>query len=113
MKKHIGYSIVEVLIALCVLGVVVPTSLDALGNVFMMGLKIHEKVCVISAAEWWFTSLPLTVSRSDIAAAPREDDSGRVRFEWESEELGNDAIRVTLRATGKFSHTPFTISRIY
>jgi len=113
MGKNPGYSIVEVLITLCVLGIVVPASLSAFGNTFVAGLKVHENAYMISSAEWWFTSLPSPVGKADIDAAPRVDERGRTRFEWETEDLNNGAVRVTLRVTGRILGSSFTISRIY
>ena len=111
--RKIGNSIVEVLVALCVLGIVVPVSLDALGNAFMADFKVKENAYMISAAEWWFTNLPPMAHIADVDAAPRVDVHGRASFAWETENLGDGAFRVTLRVVGRFSKTPLTISRIY
>ena len=113
MRKISGNSIVEVLMALCVLGIVVPTSLSAFGNTFVAGLKIHENACLISSAEWWFASLQPPVGKADIDAAPRADERGRARFEWETEDLDNGAVRVTLRVIGSAFGSPLIVSRIY
>ena len=111
--KKIGYSIIEVLVALCVLGIAVPASLDALGNAFVAEFRVHESAYMISAAEWWFARLSFPVHRPDIDASPRADEYGRARFEWTTEDLDNGAIRVTLRVYGRSSGMPFTVSRVY
>ena len=113
MRKIRGNSLVEVLMALCVLGIVVPASLGALGNAFMAELRIHESAYMISAAEWWFSRLKFPMHSADIDAAPRVDKYGKARFDWDTENLDNGAIRVTLRVYGRFSAAPFTVSRIY
>ena len=113
MKKSPGNTLVEVLMALCVLGIVVPTSLGALGSVLMADLKVHESVGMVSSAEWWFSRLTFPVSMADIDAAPRTDRHGKVRFDWETEDLHNGAIRVTLRVYGRLPGPPFTVNRIF
>ena len=112
-KKFPGISLVEVIMALCVLGIVVPVSLSALGDVLTANLKIHENVGMISSAEWWFSRLTPPVHRADIDAAPREDRHGKARFEWETENLHNGAMRVTLRVIGRLSGSVLTVSRVY
>jgi len=113
MKKIPGNSIVEVLIALCVLGIVVPASFSAFGNTFLAGLKVRENAYMISSAEWWFSRLPSPVDKTDIDAAPKVDERGRARFEWETEDLDNGAISVTLRVIASALGSPFTIRRIH
>ena len=113
MKKLSGLTIIEVLMALIVLGIVVPASLGALGGVLTADLKVLESAYLISSAEWWFGRLTFPVSRDDVDAAPRADEHGKVRFDWETEGLHNGAIRVTLRVYGRLSRAPFTVSRIF
>ena len=113
MKKFPGNTLVEVLIALCVLGIVVPASLGALGNVLAADLKVREKAYMVSSAEWWFSRLKPPVHEPDIDAAPRADNYGKARFDWETKNLHNGAIRVTLRVTGRSYGSPFTVSRIF
>ena len=113
MKKFPGNTLVEVLIALCVLGMVVPASLGALGYVLAADLKIHENAYMVSSAEWWFGRLTFPVHEAGIDAAPRMDSHGKARFDWETEILHNGAIRVTLRVMGRLSGSPFTVSRIF
>ena len=103
----------EVLIALWLLGVVVPVSMDALGNAFLAELRIYESASLVSSAEWWFSRVKLPANKADIDAAPKVDEHGKARFDWETENLGNGAIRVTLRVHGHLSRAPFTISRIF
>ena len=113
MKKSPGNTLVEVLMALIVLGIVVPASLGALGSVLTAELKIHESAGMISSAEWWFSRLRHPVYGPDIDAAPRVDENGKARFDWDIENLDNGAIRVTLRVYGRLSASPFTVSRIF
>ena len=113
IKKFSGSTLVEVLMALLVLGIVIPTSLGALGNVLTAELKIMDNACMISSAEWWFSRLTFPVSTGDIDTAPRTDRHGKVRFEWDTEGLDNGAVRVTLRVYGHLPAPPLTISRIF
>ena len=113
MKKFSGSTLIEVLIALCVLGIVVPASLGALGNVLAADIKVRENAYMVSSAEWWFSRLTFPVHDADIDAAPRVDNRGKARFDWETENLQNGAIRVTLRVRGSLSASPFTVSRIF
>ena len=113
MRKLAGVSLVEVLIALCVLGIAVPVLLGALGDAFVAELKIQENAYVMSSAEWWFARLTFPVHMAEIDAAPRTDENGKASFEWETENLDNGAIRVTLRVYGSLSEEPFTTSRIF
>ena len=113
MKRSSGSTLVEVLMALCVLGIVVPTSLGALGSVLMADMKVHESVYMVSSAEWWFSRLEFPVHRADIDAAPRIDEHSKIRFDWETEDLHNGAIRVTLRVHGRLSGSVLTVSRVY
>ena len=113
MRKFLGYALVEALMSLLVLGIVVPTSLSALGNVLTANLKIREHAYMISSAEWWFGRLTFPVRKADIDAAPPVDEHEKVSFGWDTENLDNGAIRVTLRVYGRFSARPFTVSRIF
>jgi hypothetical protein len=109
-----GQSLVEVLVALCVLGLVIPSSLEALGTVFSAEIRIHQWARKASYAEWWFDRLEVPVSQSVIDAAPRTNDSGAVRFDWETEFCEYGALRVTLHVSnGTGFDVPFTLSRIY
>ena len=112
MKKP-GNTLVEALMALCVLGIVVPTSLGALGSVLMADLKVNESAQVMSSAEWWFNRLTFPAHKADINAAPRTDAHGKARFDWEIEDLHNGAILVTLRVYGRLPGPPFTVRRIF
>ena len=113
MKKFPGNTLIEILMALCVLGIVVPTSLGSLGNVLAAELKFHVNSYAISSAEWWFSRLTLPVSRAEIDAAPRMDRHGKVRFDWDSKDLNNGAISVTLRVYANYAAPIFTVSRIF
>jgi len=113
MKKSNGSTLVEVLIALCLLGIVLPASLETLGTVLMAELKMQEKTHMISSAEWWFNRLTHPVNMTKINAAPLVDRFEKVRFEWETEDLINGAIRVTLFVYGRLPGPPLTINRIY
>ena len=112
MRKISGYTLVEVLMALFVLGIVIPTSLGALGNTFMAELKVHESAYLISSAEWWFSRFTFAVSEADINAAPKVDMHGVTRFDWETENLDDGAIMVTLRVYGRLPGPPLTIKRV-
>ena len=113
MKKSSGITLVEVLTALCVLGIIVPASLGALGSVLTANLKVRENAYMISAAEWWFGRLTFPVSKADIDAAPRIDEHEKASFDWDTENLDNGAILVKLRVYGLFSAPPFSVSRIF
>jgi len=112
-KKRLGNTLIEVVMALCVLGVIVPASLGAFGTVFVTELRIHEHAYMMSSAEWWFSRLSFPVYMPDIDAAPRADRHGKVRFGWDTEKLDNGAIRVTLRVYGRLAVQPLTVSRIF
>ncbi|MDR1623285.1 MAG: hypothetical protein LBS00_13040 [Synergistaceae bacterium] len=114
IKKRAGQTLVEILVALSVLEVVVLTSIEAFGTVFAAELQIQERAHKASYAEWWFNRLELPVSRADIDAAPRTDEYGKMRFEWDAVPGNYDTFYVTLRVSnGSGTDTPFTISRVY
>jgi len=118
MKKLSGQTLIEVLIALCALGIIVPTSFGAFGNILTASLRVNERAYMISAAEWWFNRLTFPVHKSDIDAAPRVDRHGKARFDWDTEflhtgTLYNSPIQVTLRVYGRLPAPPFTVSRIF
>jgi hypothetical protein len=113
-RKGSGQTLTEILIALCVLGVIVPPSIEALGIAFATELRIHERARKAFYAEWWFNRLELPVSQSMIDAAPPMDESGTMYFSWETEVCEYDAIRITLHVSnGTESDVPFTVSRVY
>ena len=112
MKKRAGVSLVEILIALGVLAVVVPVSLNAFGTVFTAEFRIHERVEKASCAEWWFNQLNFPVQATDLNKAPQ--CYGKMNFTWEASSSAHDALRITLRVTnGEPSDVPFTESRVY
>jgi hypothetical protein len=112
LKRRLGDTLVEILTALGVLGVIIPTSLDAFGVVFMAEVFIHERVAKASSAEWWFNQLEFPVSPADVGAAPQTD--GRMRFRWETTPGAHDTLEIILYVSnGALSDAPYKESRVY
>jgi hypothetical protein len=105
---------VETLIALGILGVVVPASLNAFGVIFLAEIRLRELTRKASGAEWWFSRLDLPVSQAGVDAMPREEERGKMRFSWETEKADHGALRVTLRVSnGAPGDVPFVMTRVY
>ena len=112
MKKLSGISLVEILMTLCVLGLVIPASLSAFGIVFMAELRIHEHVEKAESAEWWFNQLNFPVHVPDLNDAPQSH--GRMHFTWESRLGDHGALHITLHVTNRAPlDVPLTVSRVY
>ncbi len=109
-----GASLVEILVALLILGLVIPVSFGAFGSSFMIGFRMREYADKVAYAEWWFNRLECPVSQTAIEAMPRADSEGRMHFSWTA--VGGDygSIRVVLSVSnGSKSDNPFVISRVY
>jgi Tfp pilus assembly protein PilV len=113
-RKRSGQSLVEVLVALCVLGLIIPSSLEAFGVAFAVELQLRERERKMAYAEWWFNRLEFPATRAQIDAAPRVDESGAIHFDWEVESREYDALQVILHVSnGTGIDVPFTMSRVY
>ncbi|MDR2179892.1 MAG: hypothetical protein LBP21_06265 [Synergistaceae bacterium] len=113
-RKGLGQTLVEVLVALGVLETVVLASIDAFGTAFVAELHIQERARKAACAEWWFNRLEPPVSQASVEKAPRADEYGKMRFEWETIPGGYNTLRVILRVSnGSGSDVPFIISRVY
>jgi type II secretory pathway component PulJ len=114
IQKSTGQTLVEILVALSVLEIVVLTAIEAFGMVFAAELKIQERARKAFYAEWWFNKLESPVSQAEVDAAPRTDEYGRMRFEWDTASGDYGTFRVTLRVlNGSGADVPFTMSRVY
>ncbi|MDR1379769.1 MAG: hypothetical protein LBJ36_12070 [Synergistaceae bacterium] len=113
-RKRSGQSLIEVLVAFCVLALIIPSSIDAISLVFAAELRVCERERKISCAEWWFNRLESPVSQTQIDTAPRANESGTMRFGWEVEFCEYNAFRITLRVSnGTGLDTPFIMTRVY
>jgi type II secretory pathway component PulJ len=113
LKKRRGYSLVEVLLALCILGAAVPAALNAFGVAFMSEIRLRALSSKAFGAEWWFNRLDLPVSLAALDGMPRTDESGRMRFSWETENESSGALRVTLSVSdGARGDVPLVMSRV-
>jgi hypothetical protein len=114
LKRRRSFSLVEVLFALGILGAVIPAALSAFGAVLMSEIRVCGLPRKAFGAEWWFNRLELPVSSVVLDAMPRADESGKMRFSWETEEEAHGALRVTLRVSnGALGDAPFVTSRVY
>ena len=112
MKKLSGYSLVEVLMALGVLGLVIPASLNAFGTVFVAEIRIQARVEKTESADWWFNQLSFPVYIADLNNAPQS--RGRMRFTWETSSGAHGALHITLHvSSGAPFDVPLTVSRVY
>jgi hypothetical protein len=113
IKSGSGYSLVEVLVALGILGTVIPASLGAFGVVFASEIRVGEVSRKAFGAEWWFNRLEFPVSPANLESMPRADESGRMRFSWETENEAYGAVRVTLSVSGETpGDVPFVTTRV-
>ena len=113
-RKRRGDALIEILIALGILAVIVPVSLEAFSTVYTSELRLYERAEKASCAAWWFNRLELPLSPSGLDEAPRVDESGRMRFIWEMSPSEHGASRVTLFVTnGAPGDVPFKETRVY
>ncbi len=109
-----GASLVEILVALLILGLLIPVSFGAFGSSFMIGLRTREYADKVAYAEWWFNRLECPVSPISIEAMPRSDFKGRMHFSWSTIAGDYGTVRVALSVSnGSKSDIPFVISRVY
>jgi hypothetical protein len=114
MGKNRGSSLMELLIALSVLGAMIPALLGAFETVFLSGLQSNEYTNRISGAEWWFNRLETPARQADVDAMPRTDGSGKLRFRWETKMSEHGALHVTLSVSGgSETDAPFVTTRVY
>jgi hypothetical protein len=113
LKKRRGYSLVEILLALGILGAAMPAVLNAFGVAFMSEIRLHALSRKAFGAEWWFNRLELPVSSAALDGMPRKDESGRMHFRWETENESYGTLRVTLSVSdGARGDVPFVMSRV-
>lgn len=114
MKRRSGFTLIEAIVTLCVLGVLLPGGLQAFGNIFLFGLRINDTADKAFCAEWWFNRLEPPVSRQTLAAMPQRDAAGKMRFRWEAEEGNDGTFHIILYVTNASNNdVPFVIHRVY
>ena len=112
LKRRLGDTLVEILTALGVLGVIIPTSIDAFGAVFMAEIFIHERVAEAAGAEWWFNQLEFPVSPADVDAAPQTD--GKMRFRGKKTPGAHGTLEIILYVSnGTLSGAPYKAYKAY
>ena len=111
MRKRRGQTLVEALTALTLLGMIVPVSLAAFETAFVAEFWIQERTDKAAHAEWWFNKLEIPVALETIGDAPRTDQHGKFRFDWDVESGDYGTIQITLRVLG--GESPYTETRIY
>ncbi len=119
MKKlqHKAFSLVEIVVALCVAGCILPVLLEAFGTILLANLRSDVVSDRAFAAEWWFNRLKFPVSRAAIAVMPETVDGpvgGKLRFAWNVEGGEYEGLWITLYVTdGRRADVPFTMRRAY
>jgi hypothetical protein len=113
-KNRRAYSLLEVLLALGILGAILPAAFSAFGAAFMSEMRIRETSRKAFGAEWWFNRLEIPVSAVALNAMPRADERGKMRFRWKTESDARGALRITLSVTnGAPGDAPFVMSRVF
>jgi hypothetical protein len=114
IHKRKGQTLVEVLVALGVLGTVILSSLETFGMALVMELRIQERARKASCAEWWFNRLEPPLSQAKVDESPRAHESGGMIFTWSTIPGDYNTLRVILRVSnGSESDVPFVVSRVY
>ncbi|MDR1731175.1 MAG: hypothetical protein LBR61_03690 [Synergistaceae bacterium] len=112
--KFTGGSLVEVLTSLCILGFALPVCLEALGMLFLLGLRINGYADRAFGVDWWFNRLERPVTLSSLEAMPRRGPSGKLHFQWEARVGDNGAVAVTLYVSDGLKWAgPLVESRVY
>lgn len=109
-----AFSLVETIVALCVAGCILPALLGAFGTVLLSNFRNDVMTDRVFGAEWWFNRLSRPVSRAAVAAMPKTDVGGKLRFVWNVEDGEHGALWITLYVSdGCRTDVPFVMCRAY
>ncbi|MBR1672579.1 MAG: hypothetical protein IJ702_06605 [Fretibacterium sp.] len=104
-----GESLMEALMALVILGLILPLAFQSLWS-GQEGLeRLRRRDTCLYAAQWWFNRLPRNGSLSDM---PRTTPGGDVLFTWESRS-GNAGRREVILTVSPLRGEPLTLARVF
>lgn len=105
MRRQRGDTLVEVLVALLILALVLPSLFSALGVGLLGVSKLRAADDRLYGAQWWFSHLPRPVRITTLSAMPRSLPGGGLDFSWSSRKGDHGAIWVTLEVRSALSGT--------
>lgn len=107
--RRCGETLVELLVALFVLGLVLAGVMQSLAD----GLRTVDRLRRMDAcqygAQWWLSRLPRPVGTSGLAAMPRS--AWGLSFDWETGNGELDTFRLTL--TVRAADASLTLRRTF
>ena len=106
-------SLVEVLLALLILALLLPSLWGSLGTGMSLDLSAQRAQDRLYGAEWWFNRLESPASLSALAAMPTATPDGALRFRWTAALGPRAALFVSLDVSENVRDAPTTFFRIF
>ena len=113
MRARIGESLAETLMALFILGLILPPIFQSQSGGLMAVESLRRMDACQYGAQWWFSRLPDPVTEASLAAMPTATPAGDVNFTWEAQSGDYGSLVVTLAARAGASGAPLSLTRAY
>lgn len=108
-----GDTLMEVLVALFILALFLPSLFSALGGCLLGAIRIEGADARRYGTDWWFNRLGSTVNVASLASMPRDLPGGGVSFVWSSRVGSHGEVWVTLEVRSGTLDSPLVTVRAF
>lgn len=108
-----GDTLMEILVALVVLAMILPTLFSAFGVGVLGVVRMKAAEARRYGAEWWFNRLERPVRAAALSAMPRSLPGGEVDFSWTSRTGTHGEVWVTLEIRSRGADAALVLTRAF
>lgn len=110
-QRRRGESLVEIIVALSVLALILPSIFEGLSGQITAVEALRGQDACRWGAQWWIARIPRPVTEAGLAAMPRSTPDGSASFEWEVGQGEHGAVRVVLTVRARSSGRALVLTR--
>ncbi len=113
LRTSPGETLLNVLLALLILGTALPPILASLTHGLSADLQILRMEDQLYGANWWFNRLETPAFLSSLPAMPGATPDGGLQFRWLASVGPHGELHISLDVESGVSHVPLTVSRTF